>query len=92
MNAIQAYETALWNRIPYDIRRSISDSLACGGFETSHYILIGTPMWDARDIIRDTLTKLGYETEIKSQAGDGKGNIIEYELKIYWHSPRKMTY
>lgn len=92
MNAINAYETALWNRIPYDIRRSISDSTSHGGLESSYYILIGTPMWNDRFNIIDTLTKLGYETELKSQAGDGKGNIIEYELKIYWDKPRELTY
>lgn len=92
MNAIHAYETALWNTIPYDIRRSISDSASHGGFETSYYILIGTPMWNYRENIRATLTKLGYETELTAHAGDGKGNIIEYILKIYWDKPRKITY
>ena len=92
MNAIHAYETALWNTIPYDIRRSISDSSSHGGFEALYYILIGTPMWNDRFTIRDTLTKLGYETELTAHAGDGKGNIIEYILKIYWDKPRKITY
>lgn len=89
MNAVHAYETTLWNSIPYDIRRSISDSSAYGGFETSYYFLIGTPMWDDRENIRNILTKLGYETELKSQASDGKGRIIEYKLDIYWDNPRK---
>ena len=92
MNAIQAYETALWNSIPYDIRHSISDSTSHGAFDTSYYILIGTPMWNDRDNIRNILNKLGYETELKPQAGDGKGNIIEYILKIYWDKPRELTY
>jgi hypothetical protein len=92
MNAAHAYETTLWNSIPYDIRRSISDSASHGGFETSYYILIGTPLWSDRENIRNILTKLGYETELKEQAGDGKGNIIEYILKIYWDHPRKLTY
>ena len=92
MNAIHAHETALWNRIPYDIRRSISDSSSHGGFESLHYILIGAPMWNDRENIRATLTKLGYETELTAHAGDGKGNIIEYLLKIYWDKPRELTY
>lgn len=92
MNAIHAYETALWNSIPYNIRKTINDSASHGGFNTSYYILIGTPIWNDRENIRNTLTKLGYETELKEQAGDGKGNIIEYILKIYWGHPRKMTY
>ena len=49
-------------------------------------------MWTDRDNIRNMLTKLGYETELKPKTGDGKGNIIEYELKIYWDHPRKITY
>lgn len=89
MNAREAYETALWNRIPYDMRRSISDSAAHGGFEASYYILIGTPMWNNRFTIRDMLTKLGYETELTSQASDSGGNIIECILKIYWDKLRK---
>ena len=92
MNAIHAYETALWNRIPYDIRKSINDSVSHGGFDTSYYIFIGTSMWNDRFTIIDTLTKLGYKTELKPHAGDGKSNIIEYILKIYWEYPRKMTY
>ena len=92
MNAIQAHEIALWNRIPYDIRRSISDSSSHGGFEALHYILIGTPMWNDCENIKATLTKLGYETELTAHAGDGKGNIIEYILKIYWDKPRELTY
>ena len=91
MNAIHAYETTLWNSIPYEIRHSISDSAAHGGFNTSYYILIGTPMWNDRDNIRNILNNLGYETELQRHA-DSNGNIIEYILKIYWNHPRKMTY
>lgn len=92
MNAIQAYETTLWNSIPYDIRRSISDSVSYGGFNTSYYIFIGTPMWDDRFTIIDTLTKLGYEAKLKQQAFEAfasKDNIIEYKFEIYWDNPRK---
>ena len=92
MNAIQAHETALWNSIPYDIRKSINDSVTHGGFDTSYYILIGTPMWNDRENIRNKLHRLGYETGLKPQAGDGKGNIIEYKLDIYWDKPRELTY
>ena len=92
MNAAHAYETALWNNIPYEIRRSISDSSSHGGFEASYYILIGTPMWNDRLIIRDILTKLGYETELVPQGDDSNGNTIEYILKIYWNHPRELTY
>lgn len=89
MNAIQAYETSLWNTIPYEIRKSINDSATHGGFNTSYYILIGTSMWDDSKTIKDTLTKLGYKTEFSSITGDGKGRIIEYKLEIYWDKPRK---
>lgn len=95
MNAIHAYETALWNSIPYEIRNVINDNALRGRFYASYHILVGiTKLWDAikNGYIRDTLTKLGYETELKPQVGDGKGNIIEYELMIYWEQPRKMTY
>ena len=92
MNAIHAYETALWNSIPYNIRKTINDSASHGGFKASYYILIGTPIWNDRENIRNILTRLGYETELKEHAGDGKGNIIEYILKIYWERPRELTY
>lgn len=92
MNAIHAYETALWNSIPYNIRKTINDSASHGGFNASYYILISTPMWNDRENIKATLTKLGYETELTAHAGDGKGNIIEYILKIYWDKPRELTY
>ena len=92
MNVIEAYETALWNSIPYEIRNTINDSATHGKFYASYHILIGTLMWDNYKNIIATLTKLGYEITLNPQAGDGKGNIIEYELKIYWHRPRKTTY
>lgn len=92
MNAIHAYETALWNSIPYEIRKSISNSATHSRFNTLYYIIIGTPIWNDRDNIRNILTNLGYKTELKPQAGDGNGTIIEYELNIYWEHPRKMTY
>ena len=84
MNAIHAYETTLWNSIPYEIRNVINDSVTHGKFYASYYILIGTPMWNDRENIRVILTKLGYETELTAHAGDGKGNKIEYKLTIYW--------
>ena len=89
MNAREAYETTLWNSIPYDIRRSISDSTAHGELSTSYYILVGTPMWNDHPSIIDTLTKLGYKTELKTQAADSQCRIIEYKLNIYWDNPRK---
>lgn len=93
MNAGKAYETALWKSIPIEIRDSISDSATHGHFNTSYYIRIGTLMWWAdRDIIRNTLTKLGYETELIPQAVDDNGDTTEYELKICWEHPRKITY
>lgn len=92
MNAMHAYETTLWNSIPYEIRNSINDSAIHGRFYASYHILIGTSIWDNYKNILNDLTNLGYEITLNPQAGDGKGNIIEYEMKIYWNSPRKMTY
>ena len=92
MNAREAYENALWMNIPNEIRNSIIDSSFRGRFNTSYHILIGTSMWDNYKNIIDILTKLGYEITVNPQADEGKNTIIEYELKIYWHGPRKITY
>jgi hypothetical protein len=84
MNAREAYEKALWNKLPEKLRKEIEEAVKEGRYSIYYYESISP--WIFKDSYYINLVELGYNIEIsKIQYGEEDNLTDDNKLIISWN-------
>lgn len=83
MNAREAYEKALWNKLPEKLRKEIEEAVKDGRNSVYYYESISP--WIFKDSYYINLVELGYDIEISNIQYGEEDNLTDNKLVISWN-------